>query len=148
MAESNGDEVGSDDIIEVVDDDGKPKALTKEELEKKRKLLKQEAAHNKLFAALPAKKKAKDEEVRMSDVMTRTIPLTFMLSTRDRKTKPTNQKFQKYNEMAAAGETFALPLEEEMNMVVLRLLESLLLHRHQVQLLSASSPSLHSFVGQ
>jgi hypothetical protein len=44
MAESNGDEVGSDDIIEVVDDDGKPKALTKEELEKKQKLLKQEAA--------------------------------------------------------------------------------------------------------
>ena len=117
MAESNCDEDDSDDIIEVVDDDGKPKALTEEELEKKRKLVEQEAPHNKLFAAPPAKKKAKDEEVRMADIMTRTIPLMFVLSTRDRKTKPTHQKFQKLNEMATAGETFALPLEDEMKFV-------------------------------
>ena len=37
MTWSNGDEESSDEIIEIVDNDGKIKALTKEELEKKQR---------------------------------------------------------------------------------------------------------------
>jgi hypothetical protein len=94
------------------------KALTEEELkERKRKREETQKGHNALFARhVKSSKQNKDETI--GDFMKQSIALEASLSNMDRKSKPTDDRFQKFIELAKeAGAQLVLPTDNDLELI-------------------------------
>ncbi len=116
MAKTNND--ATNGINNGNNNNNKKKALTEEELaEKKRKREETQKGHDALFARhVKSSKQNKDETI--GDFMKQSIALEWSLSNMDRKSKPTDDRFQKFIEMAKEDDTqLVLPTDEDLELI-------------------------------